>query len=166
MAEEKLRLELASYPLEVLETEAFRTTQLNQEPIAPSTRGGRWMPPDDRPVLYASLSEDGAIAETAFRLAQLTPLPRKPLALHKLFVRRKRVITLTYSDILRLGVHPDHYKDLKYVFTQRIGQAAASIGADGLVVPSARWNCDNVVLFDDTLDDTSMRVVQTTQIDW
>jgi len=81
-------------------------------------------------------------------------------------VRRKRVITLTYSDILRLGVHPDHYKDLKYVFTQRIGQAAANIGADGLVVPSARWDCDNIVLFDDTLDDTSMRVVQTTQIDW
>lgn len=166
MSPPDLRQELASCRQESLDADVFRTTQLGQEAIAPSTRAGRWMPAGDVPVLYTCLERAGAIAETAFRLVQLHPIPRKHLAVHQLHVKRKRVITLTSQDLTRLGVEAKQYESVKYRVTQQIGQAAANVGADGLIVPSARWKCNNLVLFDETLEEGSVAHVRTEEVDW
>jgi hypothetical protein len=36
-----------------------------------------------------------------------------------------------------------------YSRTQQIGAALAFLGLDGLIAPSARWPCDNLVIFSD-----------------
>lgn len=37
--------------------------------------------------------------------------------------------------------------------TQQIGTAVQFLGFDGLIVPSARWECKNLVLFTNNHDD-------------
>ena len=36
-----------------------------------------------------------------------------------------------------------------YAQTQKIGAALAFLGLDGLIAPSARWSCDNLMIFTD-----------------
>lgn len=59
------------------EGEIFRATRIGADPMAPSISGGRWAPPPEGTpgiyVLYSSLDSDGAIAEVASLLANLTP---------------------------------------------------------------------------------------------
>lgn len=70
--------------LEALETlpqvryseDVFRTIRKSLDPLAASTRGGRWSLPNDVATLYASCTREGSIAEAAFHLCQLDPLPQ------------------------------------------------------------------------------------------
>jgi hypothetical protein len=39
------------------------------------------------------------------------------------------------------------YGERDYHRTQRIGAALAFLGLDGLIAPSARWPCDNLMIF-------------------
>ena len=41
----------------------------------------------------------------------------------------------------------ERYESVNYHRTQEIGAAVAFLGCDGLMVPSARWDCENLVLF-------------------
>jgi hypothetical protein len=54
---------------------------------------------------------------------------------------------LLQADLLSLGVIWADYPTLDYVKTQQIGAAVAFLGCDGLIAPSARWACENLMLF-------------------
>lgn len=131
----------------------FRVTGIGADPTAASTNGGRWAPPPNEepsfPVLYCSLEKDGAIAEVASYLAEQTPMPAKGLRVHELVVTASETLTLGRLELGELGVDPSQYGERNYWQTQKIGAVVNFLGMDGLLVPSARWKCENLIIFTD-----------------
>ncbi len=125
----------------------FRATRLGLNPLAPSLAGGRWAPRDETPVLYTSLAREGALAEISYHLGQLTPRPSKPITLHQLHATAHKALRLLRADLIPLGVERDACESLGYQRTQEIGAAVAFLECDGLIAPSARWPCENLMLF-------------------
>ena len=58
------------------------------------------------------------------------------------------------------------YGERDYERTQAIGDAAYFLGFDGLLVPSARWDCQNLVVFTDQLTPADMAVEESAVVDW
>lgn len=117
---------LSGIPLRPFEGEVFRATRLAADPLAPSTMGGRWGPAPESeaafPVLYTSLEADGAVAEVASFLLDLSPVPREqPIKLSRIEVSASRVATLTFTDLDRLGVDRQKFGERDYERTQLIG---------------------------------------------
>lgn len=129
---------LASLPTETFTGTAYRATRQSLDPLAFSSRGGRWAPVNEVAVLYTSLERDGALAEISYHWSQLDPLPSKPAMLHTLRVETSRSLRLVRTDLELLGVEFDRFQDRLYTKTQEIGAAVSFIGCDGLIVPSAR----------------------------
>ena len=134
--------------------EVFRATRIGADPTAPSISGGRWAPPPQGDagvyVLYSSFERDGAIAELASFLADLTPIPGPRLIkVTRLGVSTARTLRLARANLARLGVASTRYGERDYGRTQEIGAALSFLGLDGLIAPSARWTCDNLVIFSD-----------------
>ena len=118
-----------------------------------SARGGRWSLREElvgaeaTTTLYTSCVREGALAELSYHYAQLTPFPSKPIGLHRLGIRARNTVRLLQGDLTRLGVVWEDYGTLDYAMTQKIGAAVAFLGFDGLLAPSARWLCENLMLF-------------------
>jgi len=167
---------LGSLPALEFGGEVFRTTRRGLDPLTASTRGGRWSPKEELggtesvATLYTSLTKEGSLAEMAFHYAQLTPFPSKPVLLHSLRVTTERTLRLLQSDLTKLGVEWPRYGELDYEATQKIGAAVAFLGCDGLIAPSARWKCENLMLFATNLSlQNDLRVLKTEEIglrDW
>jgi hypothetical protein len=133
--------------------EVFRATRLGLDPLAASTRGGRWSPrdaldgTDSVATLYTSCVREGSLAELAFHYSQWTPFPSKPVLVHQLRLTTQRTLRLVKGDLMSLGIEWSRYRTLNYEKTQQIGAAVAFLGCDGLIAPSARWDCENLMLF-------------------
>lgn len=108
----KLLEELGRFSTEIFDGECFRATPKSLNPIAPSTRGGRWAPAGEITVLYTSLLREGALAEIAFYWGQLVPLPRKHAVLHRLRIRTTKTLRLLRVDLTALGVSDSEYPRL------------------------------------------------------
>jgi hypothetical protein len=108
-------------------------------------------PPDGDPgiyVLYTSLEREGALAELCSFLADLTPIPKPRLIkVSRLAVTTSRTLRLDSGQLTALGVDFGRYGARDYRRTQEIGAALAFLGYDGLIAPSARWTCDNLMIF-------------------
>lgn len=144
--------ELSELTPEQFQGEVFRATGVSNDPLAFSTRGGRWSPPPhdaaDVPVLYTSMERDGALAEFVSFLLSLVPVPRsRPLKVSRLRVSTVKTLRLVRVDLERLGIDMTQYGERDYDRTQKIGAALAFLEFDGLITPSARWNCDNLTIF-------------------
>lgn len=158
---------LAAFPTEPFEGQVYRATRQGLDPTAYSAWGGRWAPKDDVPVLYTSFEPEGAIAEISHHWMQSAPRPTKNVFLHQLNVTATQTLRLIRADLAVLGVDLDRFGDLDYTFTQQIGSAVAFLENDGLIVPSARWDCENLILFDDGSLKTKLEAVATpTEVDW
>ena len=139
---------------ERFEGDVFRATRIGADPTAPSISGGRWAPPSQGDpgvfVLYTSLERDGAIAEVASFLAELTPVPGpRPVKVTRLAVSTARTMRFARAQLPTFGVDLARYGERDYAQTQKIGAALAFLGLDGLIAPSARWSCDNLMIFAD-----------------
>jgi RES domain-containing protein len=158
---------LAAFSVETFRGEVFRATRRNLDPVAPSTNGGRWAPPGAIAILYTSLTPEGALAEVAFHWSALAPRPTKPVVLHRIKVSARRTLRLGRGDLSSLGVVAERYAEINYSRTQQIGAAAAFLGLDGIVAPSARWQCDNLILFTDNLGfGEHISVLDKQEVDW
>lgn len=158
---------LSSFPTETFDGVIFRATRQGLSPLTASTSGGRWAPKDECPVLYTSLEREGALAEISFHLALYTPLPSKPIRLHRIRTSTKRSLRLKISDLSILGVEENAYASLEHQRCQEIGAAVGFLGCDGLIVPSARWSCDNLVLFPENHDlACDLEVVAAEDVEW
>src|SRR3954470_3778968 len=104
MTDDELRDELATYSTRSVQTTLYRATLLERDPLVSSLRGGRWVPPGFRPVLYTSTMREGALAEMAFRLGLNTPLPTNPIKVHSLRATCSAVLSLSKSDLESLDV--------------------------------------------------------------
>lgn len=158
---------LSKLPMQTFEGDVFRATRRNLDPTTPSTSGGRWSPENGPAVLYTSFEREGALAEIAFHWSRFSPRPTKPAVVHQLGVKSDRSLKLVRSDLAQLGVEPQLQDQPNYQRTQEIGAVVAFIGCDGLIVPSARWNCENLILFTDNHSlDIALERRTSEEVDW
>jgi hypothetical protein len=103
-----------------------------------------------------------------FHLSRLPVFPTKPaFTQNQIEVRTKSTLKLAdLTELTALGVDPAAYSDILYERTQEIGDAAAFLGFDGLVAPSARWDCLNLVIFCDSLSPGDLLLTSSSAIDW
>jgi hypothetical protein len=136
--------------------------------LAASARGGRWSRPNDVATLYTSKVLEGALAEIVYHWSQLSPLPSKPVILHTLKVSTKNTLRISRDDLSTLGIDPDTYATANNPQTQAIGAAVAFLECDGLIAPSARWDCDNLAIFTDHhgVEDNELQAISSEEIDW
>ena len=148
--------------------EVFRATRLSLNALAPSASGGRWMVPGETATLYTSMEADGALAEIAFHWGQMTPIPSKPAMLHRIRLGTRKSLRLARSDLIVLGVDWSSFGSRGYERTQAIGAAVAHLNCDGLIAPSARWTCENVMVFltNQTGEEEIAQVVASEEVDW
>jgi hypothetical protein len=118
---------------------------------------------------YASHDEDGAVAEIHSMLSAQPVFPSKVRWLtHELEVELDDVMSLpTLSKLAALGVDIARYQAREYARTQDIADAALFLGFKGLVVPSARWECTNLVAFTERADPGQLAVIGAPKlVDW
>ena len=72
------------------------------------------------------------------------------------------------ANLDALGVSTADYLSLNYTQTQKIGAAVAFLGCDGLVVPSARWDCENLVIFAENhnVGESDLQLIASEEVDW
>lgn len=155
-----------------LEPESFegvvwRAVRDSRDPLEGSSARGRWSP-GHFDVLYTSLDPDGARAEIYFHLSRQPVFPSQlRYWLYELEVKTKETLRLANTEaLIGLGVEEARYREVFYDRTQAISDAAQFMGFDGLIVPSARWDCLNLVLFVDAVDLEEIERKSKTEIDW
>jgi hypothetical protein len=147
----------------------WRVVRDGRDALVCSAVGGRW---DDGTfdVLYTSRAADGATAEMYFHLSRGQPVipSRVSYRLFELRAAMDNALQLVdLNAVARLGVDISRYGLLSYADrgqeyprTQEIAETALFIGFDGLIVPSARWKCANVILFCDRVYPDGCEVVK------
>jgi RES domain-containing protein len=146
----------------------WRVVREGRDVLDGSRGSGRWNTAD-MSVLYGAAERDGAIAEIHFHLSrgQAVFPSRMRHDVFELAVTTRRTLVLAdMAQLVRLGVEESRYRDLLYGRTQEIGAAAAFLGFDGLIVPSARWDCRNIVLFLEAIALEDVRTVSRVPVDW
>lgn len=154
----------------------WRSVREGREPTACWRAGGRW---DDRSfdVLYTSETQEGAIEERRFHLFRGQPFPPSKVRyeLFELRVRLSAVITFDDLEALQsIGMNTSSYgkvlyfdKEIEYPRSQEIAEACFFLGADGILVPSARHECRNLVVFCEQDKEMEIEVVRSHGlVDW
>ncbi len=133
--------------------QAWRVVSHGRDPLDASRAGGRW-DLGSTDVLYTSLEPHGAIAELAYYMSLLPVKPsRKTYVCHEISVNLSSVIRIeTIDRLVDLGVDRARYHERLYERTAEIGDAAAFLGCDGLIVPSARSKAFNLMIFVEAVD--------------
>ncbi|MEO1226439.1 MAG: RES domain-containing protein [Pseudomonadota bacterium] len=67
--------------------------------------------------------------------------------MHKLGVSVEKALKIVVADFPALGIDPKSYDQRNYDRTQVVGAAINFLEMDGLLAPSARWSCDNLMIF-------------------
>jgi RES domain-containing protein len=154
----------------------WRACVEGRDPTRCSSSAGRW---DDGSfeVLYTSAEREGAIAEMYFHLRRGQPIIPSKVRFHLYELRVELDSLLDLSsrenveglgvDLTRFGslVYGQHKTE--YARSQQIGEAARFLDFDGLMVPSARHDCANVVLFCEKIPPDRVSVIKDHgPIDW
>jgi RES domain-containing protein len=147
----------------------WRVTRAGRNPIQCSGSGGRW---DDGTfdVLYTSEKREGALAEMTFHLMRGQPVMPSQVTydLYELSVSMNRSLKLLNLEALQaLGMDTARYGQpsyegrlAEYPRSQDIAEVAHFLDFDGLVVPSARHPCLNVIPFCDRLTPDALQQVK------
>ncbi len=146
----------------------WRAVHERRSPLDPSRAGGRWdLGAVD--VLYTSLVAEGAIAEIEYYLNLQPVFPsRMQHAYYEIDVRLSSVMHIeSIDELVALGVDRVRYTERLYERTAEIGDAAAFLGCDGIIVPSARAKALNLVVFMEGVDPGNLNVIGPPMpIDW
>jgi RES domain len=151
------------------EGEVWRITRKDWEPLRGSSTHGRWSPNGEFEVLYTSLERDGALAEIGYRLSLEPVWPsRIQHEIHRIQLRTERTLHLADLAALQpLGVDTTTYQGFDYEATQAITAAAHFLMFDGLIVPSPRAPCSNLVIFLDRIAEYGrLEVRESEPVDW
>ena len=135
----------------------WRSVREGQDPLICWRSGGRW---DDGTldVLYTSETRQTAIAERQFHLNQGQPFPPSKVRyeLFELRVSLRAVMRLPdFESLSSIGLDVGMFGSLSYMErareyprSQEIAEACAFLGADALLVPSARRkSSNNLIIF-------------------
>jgi hypothetical protein len=89
------------------------------------------------------------------------------LKISRLAVSTAKTLRLARADLEQLGVDMALYGERDYVRTQSIGAALAFLGLAGLIAPSARWSCDNLMIFTENHSlNHKLEVVSAEEVEW
>ena len=129
---------------------------------------GRWNSPDSGfEVLNTSLASEGAGAEFEAFWSLFQERPDRQASRWKLRVRLKSVGELDFEQLYELGVGQADYRGRDYSRTQEISDALNYLGCDGLIVPSARYDGRNLVIYVQNLDkDRFLEEVESREFFW
>ena len=142
------------------EGSVWRVVREGHNPVQCSRSGGRW---DDGTfdVLYTSAQRQGAISEMKFHLLRGQPVIPSQVKYHVYEIDlalQRSLKLLDLAALAKLGLDISRYgqlsyneKNAEYPRSQNIAEAAHFLDYDGLVVPSARCECLNVIVFCDRL---------------
>jgi RES domain-containing protein len=146
----------------------WRITRAGFDATRGSLANGRWSPGGTVEVLYTSLDREGALAEIGYRLSLEPVWPsRLRHEIHALAARSDRTLEfVSLESLAPLGVDVSRYESFDYTATQALAAAAHFLEFDGLLVPSARHNSTNLVLFMDRWPSGSVEIKSTEPIDW
>jgi len=161
---------------DLLHETVWRIVREGRDPCACHASGGRW---DDETfdVLFTSRNRDGAIAEMYFHLRRGQPLipSRVHYRLHELEIDLKSVLDLTDgAQLAALGVDMSLFGQLsyeeraiEYPRTQDVAEVSHFLDHSGIIVPNARWDCANVVIFCDRIAPGTVQAVRDHgPVDW
>jgi len=71
------------------------------------------------------------------------------------------------GDLHALGIADIDYLGVNNARTQQIGDAVQFLECDGLIAPSARWDCENLMLFPDNFESAAaLELVSSEPVDW
>ena len=163
---DRVLLDALDLPGGVFSGSVWRITSNGRPPLKGSTSHGRWSGGEDFSVLYTSCESYGALAEVGFRLSMEPIWPsRLQHQIHELNVECVKVLDLTNYDVLQsLGVNTEKYRSLDYLVTSKIAAAANFLEFDALLVPSARFTCNNLVVFNER--DNKIELLNSTPVNW
>jgi RES domain-containing protein len=134
--------------------DVFRHMFADYSPLLANTTGARWNPPGV-PAIYASLDRETALAEAQYRISLEPFRPRAKRTLYRLAINLSNVVELVDIDRLTgIGITEAELTDFSFAACQQVGGAVAWLGHDGLIVPSARNDGLNLVIFPTSLRPT------------
>ena len=151
---------------QTIERIVWRVARKGRDPLRGAVANGRWNAVREFEVLYTSFSSEGALAEVGYRLS-IEPIwpSRIEHEMHRIEVQTER--NLRFADVASLaplGVDPARYRSFDYATTQAIAAAANFLAFDGLIVPNARFDCGNLVIF--TKRAPTLALAHTEPVDW
>ena len=121
-------------------------------------------------MLYTSFERDGALAEIFALLSAQPVFPSKiQFVAHRIAIRATRVLRLAdFAALAKLGVDTSRYGERIYHRTQEIADAAYFLGFDGVIAPSARWECSVLAAFTQRIPpgDVRLELSEANPIDW
>lgn len=127
--------------------EVFRHMFGEYRPERENQSGARWNP-RETPAIYTSLSRAVALAEAEFHIGLQPIRPTAKRTLYRISVALGSVIDLSDRDRLAtLGISDAEITFLDHRSCQNVGGAVEWLGNDGLLVPSARADGVNLVIF-------------------
>jgi hypothetical protein len=154
---------------EPFDSDVWRVARKGRDPLRGSSANGRWGAPGELEVLYTSEQRNGALAEVGFRLS-LEPVWPSLIQhqIHILAVKIERTLRLVdMRELENLGVDISRYETFEYGASQAIAAAARFLEFDGMLVPSARFACANLVLFTDRVSHAEhLQLVSSEDVDW
>jgi len=119
----------------------------NFPPERENRRGARWNPPEVA-AIYTSLARSVALAEADYHIALQPVRPRARRVLYRIGISLANVLDLSSFDAIEaLSVARATFESMDYSSSQVVGGAAAFLGHDGILVPSARAAGVNLVIF-------------------
>jgi RES domain-containing protein len=147
----------------------WRVVRDGRDPIQSGPSRSRWCD-GTFDVLYTSMERDGAIAEV-HAFWSLQPVFPSKIDFRCFELTAAADHSLQFLDVAALkplGVDPRTYADRDYAVTSAIASAANFLGFDGLIAPSARWKCQNVMLFTEHAKQSqiALKSQQPDVIDW
>ena len=147
----------------------WRVVRNGRDPLLGAPSNSRWCDATFD-ALYTSFERDGALAEIHALLSLQPVFPSKiRFFVHRIQVAAHQILRFASLAALgKVGVDINRYRERDYSNTQPIADAAHFLGCDGLVVPSARWDCLNAVLFTDRIAPGDIEVLHSEPepVDW
>lgn len=143
---------------------AWRQVFEGTPPTRPNQRGGRWNPLGVE-ALYCSLDADTAAAEIDYLISVQSVPIRKPRVTFKLEVSLSRLVDLSKeSDLELVGAPITTIRSNGIDECRLVGAAIAWLGYEGVLVPSARSNTSNLVVFLNNLEpDNSVDIIESSR---
>lgn len=158
---------LDAHPGVSFQGDVWRIVRAERDGLQGYPSKARW-DPGTFDVLYTCLVREGALEEIHFHLSRQPVFPsRLQSVLHRITVQTRRTLKLAdLQAVAALGVAPETFATLDYSRTQEIADAADFLGFDGIIAPSARWPCQNLVLFTDKFGPDDLVVTERQVVDW
>lgn len=115
-------------------------------PELSNTRGARWNPAG-LAAIYTSEHRETAIAEGQHAMDMQPIRPTAKRFVYELRVSAKKALRIRRSDLPTLGLAESDLESTDFSACQRVGAHAAFLEYDAIIVPSARADGANIVIF-------------------